>query len=275
MRKVLLGAVLVLVAAGLAWGGPPAGALPARVLRWFDGDTAQIRFTGDVPRGLGTHEVVRLLGINTPEVGEPLAEEATRLFRTLTMGRAVYVELNPWEGRDLHSRLLAYLWVEGDEGWVLVNEALLRAGLARLLVYYPDQEGYYCRFLHALALAQRDKLGLWAKFSVPLPLEEVERSPVGYVTEAITVVFTVARLSADRQGLSLWAAGSRYGFRAILDPGLCHPAWEGHPLPGPDLVGRRVAVTGELLWDSFGGGPRIVVRFPELLELWSGEGSSP
>jgi len=33
------------------------------------------------------------------------------------------------------------------------------------------------------------------------------------------------------------------------------------------LVGRTVAVAGELLWDSFGGGPRIVVRFPEQLEV--------
>lgn len=248
-------------------GGPPQDALPARVLRWNDGDTAQIRFTGEVPPGLGTHEVVRLLGINTPEVGEPFAEEATRLFRSLTMGKPVYVELNPWERRDHYSRLLSYLWVETEEGWVLVNEALLRAGLARILVYYPEQEKYYCSFLHALALAQRDKLGLWGKFPEPLSLDVLEANPVGYVAEVVTVTFTVDRVVRDRLGLSLWAGGSRYAFRAILDPAVCPSAWEGVALPGPEAAGRTISVTGELLWDSFGGGPRIVVRFPELVEL--------
>ncbi len=270
---LLLALILLWAVGGV--GAPPGDALPGRVLRWYDGDTAQIRFTGEVPPGLGTHEVVRLLGVNTPEVGEPLSEEATRLFRSLTMGRAVYVELNPFEVRDRHSRLLAYLWVEAEEGWVLVNEEILRAGLARLLVYYPEQEKYYCRFLRALALAQQDKLGLWGNFPRPLSLAEVEADPVRYVGEAVTVVFEVAWVGQDRWGQSLWAAGSRYGFRAILDPRLCPAAWAEADVPGADLVGQRMAVTGELLWDTFGGGPRIVVRFPELVEFSPREEDEP
>lgn len=256
-------------------GGPPPDALPARVLRWYDGDTAQVRFTGEVPPGVGTYETVRLLGIDTPEVGEPFSEEATRLFRTLTMGKAVYVERAPQESRDRHSRLLGYLWVETEDGWVLVNETLLRAGLARILVYYPEQEKYYCRFLRAVALAQRDKLGLWGNFPQPLSLAEVEANPVRYVGEAVTVVFEVARVGHDRWGESLWAAGSRYGFRIILDRRLCPEAWEEADVPGADLVGQRVAGTGELLWDSFGGGPRIVVRFPELVVVCPPEDCRP
>lgn len=267
--------VLIVLWAVIGLGGPPQDAFPARVLRWYDGDTAQIRFTGEVPPGLGTYEVARLLGINAPEVGEAFSEEATRLFRSLTMGKPVYVELNPWERRDHYSRLLAYLWAETEDGWVLVNEALLRAGLARLFVYYPEQEKYYCRFLRALALAQQDKLSLWGNFPQPLSLAEVEADPVRYVGEAVTVVFNVARVTEDRWGQSVWAAGSRYGFRAILDSRLCPAAWAEADVPGADLVGQRVAVAGELLWDSFGGGPRIVVRFPELLVVCPPEGCRP
>jgi len=262
------GAVAILwVWAVLGSGRPPEGAPQARILRWYDGDTVQVWFTGQAPPGARGSEVVRVLGINAPETGDALADEAKHLLQTLTMGRAVHVELSPWEQRDLHSRLLAHLWVETEEGWVLVSEAMLRAGLARLLVYYPEREIHYCRLLHALALAQRDKRGLWGKFPEALSLAQVEANPVPYVTEAVTVVFTVGRGGEDRSGLSLWAAGSRYGFRAVLDLSTCPGAWAGVEVAPEALVGRTVAVAGELLWDSFGGGPRIVVRFPEQLEV--------
>ncbi|MBC7316643.1 MAG: thermonuclease family protein [Chloroflexi bacterium] len=224
---------------------------------------------------MGNYEVVRLLGINSPEVGEPFADEATQFFRSLTMGKEVYVELNPVELRDRHRRLLVHLWVEAEDGWVLVSEAIVRAGLARILVYYPAHEPYYCRLLHARALAQVDKLGLWGACPEPLTVGEIEVSPVRYVAEVVTVTFTVSGVGEDRGGLSLWAAESRYGFRAILDPSECPGFWEGASLPTADWVGTAVAVTGELLWDSFGGGPRIEVRFPDQLTLNAEEGGAP
>lgn len=277
MRRLLLCVTVALVSLGGAScaAQPPAGAIPARILRWHDGDTAQVRLTGDPPAGVGSHEAVRLLGIDTPEVGEPFADDATRFFRSLTMGKDVYVELNPVELRDRHRRLLVHLWVETEEGWVLVSEALVRAGLARVLVYYPEHEPYHCRLLRARALTQVDRLGLWGTFAEPLTVGEIEASPVRYVAEVITVTFTVSRVGEDKWGLSLWADGSRYGFRAILDPAACPASWEGASLPTSDWVGATVAVTGELLWDSFGGGPRIEVRFPDQLALTAGEGDDP
>lgn len=276
MRGMKLGSVVLVLFAQLVCGAaqPPEGAIPARILRWHDGDTAQIRLTGDVPPGVGTHEVVRVLGIDTPEAGEPYAEDAARFFRTLTMGKTVYVELSPFERRDLHLRLLAHLWVETEEGWTLVSEAILRAGWARTLVFYPEQEKYYCRLLRACALAQRDKLGLWGRFREALSLEDIEADPVPYVTEVVTVVFTVARVGRDRWGLSLWAEGSRYGFRAVVDERTCPGVWEGVSLEAADLVGQTVAVSGALQWDSYGGGPRIVVGFPDQMRV-IGEGSDP
>lgn len=243
----------------------PEGAIRAQILRWDDGDTAQVRLIGEAPSWVGRLEVVRVLGINAPEVGEPLSEEARRYFRNLTMGKPVYVELSPWERRDTHSRLLAHLWVETTDGLVLVGEAIVRAGLARLLVYYPEREKHYCRLLRALTLAQRDKVGLWAKFPEPVSLGQVEADPVRYVTEAVTVLFRVGGVGWDRERLSLWAAASRYGFRVMFDPKLCPASWAEADLPTEALVGRTIAVSGELLWDSFGGGPRIVVHFPEQL----------
>lgn len=265
-KLLLLGALFLALAWG--WAQPPEGAFPARIMRWSDGDTASIRVLSGAPSGIGQYETVRLLGINAPEVGEPWAEEATRFFRTLTLGKTVYVELNPWERRDLHSRLLAYVWVETDQGWVLVNEELLRQGLARLLVYYPEREAYYCRFLHALFEAQIEGRGLWESASSPLTLEQIEADPVRYVTRAVAVVLEVSRVGQDQLGWSLWASASRYGFRVVLKLEKCRGFWNLEAFDPGVYVGRRILVTGELLWDSLRGGPRIEVWFPEQVRIW-------
>ncbi len=273
MQKVLKGLLWGLVffwVSGVAQ--PPEGAILARITRWFDGDTATISFRETPPPGVSAHETVRLLGINAPEVGEPWSEEATRHFRRLTMGKAVYVELNSQELRDAHRRLLAYLWVETEEGWVLVNENLLRAGLARLLVYDPEREKYYCRFVRALVEAQMEQLGLWSEFADPLALAQIEANPVPYVTQVVSVVFTVAQVSVDPKGWSLWAEGSRYGFRTILSPDPCARPWV-HETPWSEWIGKEVLVTGVLQWDSLRGGPRIEVGFPEQIRLWTKEGT--
>lgn len=266
LRKSLaLGALLVAV--GVVFAQPPQESFPARIQRWIDGDTAFIRVLGSTPSGVGNYETIRLLGINTPELGEPWAEEATRLFRTLTMGKTVYVELSPWERRDIYSRLLAYLWVETGKGWVMVNEELLAAGFARLLVYYPERERYYCRFLRAVALAQTEGRGLWESARTPLELEKIEADPVQYVTTAVAVILEVSHVELDQLGWSLWANASRYGFRVVVQPQLCWNAWDPEDFDPTVLVGQRIVVTGELLWDSLRGGPRVVVWFPEQIRL--------
>lgn len=262
LRKLwLLGFLFAVL--GVAFDQLPEGAFPARILRWYDGDTANIRVVGAAPDWVGNYETIRLLGINTPEVGEPFSEEATRLFRSLTLGKTVYVELSPWEKRDIHSRLLVYLWVETGEGWAMVNEELLEAGLARLLVYYPKRERYYCRFLHALVMAKCSGHGLWQSAGTPLPLEVIEADPVSYVTQAVTVILEVSRVGLDAFGWSLWAGASRYGFHVILRPEVCRSFWNLEAFDPGALVGRKLQVTGELLWDSLRGGPRIEVWFPK------------
>ncbi len=270
-RTVFLSFFLVIAVVFGALSQPPESAFPARITRWIDGDTAQIRVLEGAPSWVGKYETVRLLGINAPEVGEPFAEEATNCFRTLTMGKTVYVELGPVERRDAHSRLLAYLWVEAQDGWLLVNETLLRRGLARLLVFYPELEKYYCRFLKALTLAQLEKLGIWSAFPEPLDLATLEANPVRYVLQVVSVAFRVSRIGQDQYGWSLWAEGSRYGFRAILSPTVCQEGWKDWSWDLAKLVGKEIVVTGELQWDSLRGGPRIVVFFPEQCKILAGE----
>jgi endonuclease YncB( thermonuclease family) len=39
---------------------------------------------------------------------------------------------------DKYDRLLRYVWVEGTDGWLLVNAELVAQGLAEVRAYEPD-----------------------------------------------------------------------------------------------------------------------------------------
>jgi micrococcal nuclease len=91
-----------------------------------DGDT----FRADVG---GISEPVRLIGMDTPEVGECLAAEATAYLSQLISGRSVRL-ITDVSDRDQFDRLLRYIMVDGT----FVNAALVREGLAAAVQFPPD-----------------------------------------------------------------------------------------------------------------------------------------
>ena len=81
----------------------------------------------------GREEKVRLIGIDTPEVGQCDAAKATALARRLAQGQAVKLVGDPTQAiRDRYGRLLAYVWLPG--GRDLGYQELAR-GYARVYVY--------------------------------------------------------------------------------------------------------------------------------------------
>ena len=250
MSAKVLGAALVLALLAMAGlGQPPPDAQRVRIVRVVDGDTAVL---------LRTHEYVRYLGIDTPEAGEPYYQAATRINRQLVLLRDVYLEFGP-QRKDGYGRLLAYLWVQRDGEWILVNEELLRRGVAKLYVLWPPEEKYYDRFLRALTLAQVEKRALWSVFLDPLPLAAIEAAPVTYLTQAVTVVFTVERVEERDGDWYVYAMGSRFSFHLVVWPRV----WAELGLSPPGLVGRNLRVTGELRWERLAQGPFIEVLIPE------------
>ena len=225
---------------------PPETAIPAKVSLVIDGDTVM----------LDNGEYVRYLGIDTPEEGEEFYWAAKSYNRRLVWRREVYLEIGP-EERDGYGRLLAYVWVEREGEWLLVNEELLRKVLAKLLVIWPDH--YYKRLLKAITLAQVEKRGLWGKYKEPLALEAIERDPLQYVGQAVTVVFTVSTVEMKREGLYVYAMYSRYGFHVVVREDVLDSVAVSNAVS----KGRRVEVTGELRWDNFLKGPYIEVVIPE------------
>jgi len=119
--------VLSLVLAVLASHPPSCGSAPQAVPLSLGGEvllqTATV-LDGDTLR-LANGDRVRLLGVDTPETGQPMAQEATDFARAHVAGQPVRLVPDSGE-RDRYGRLLADVWVEGGS----LSQALVRAGLA-------------------------------------------------------------------------------------------------------------------------------------------------
>jgi len=113
-----------------------------------------------------SREVVRLVGIDTPETKHPtkgvqcFGPEATSfLTRLLTPGTAVRLERD-LEARDTYQRLLLYVFVRTSRGERFVNLELVARGLAVPLSIEPNTR-YQRLFVDAAFDAQLHSRGLW------------------------------------------------------------------------------------------------------------------
>jgi micrococcal nuclease len=101
--------------------------MTAEVVSVTDGDTIRVLMPD------GKNEPVRLIGIDAPEDGSILDQEATAYLEDLVLGEEVRMVVDV-SGRDRFGRLLRYIYV-GD---LFVNEEMVRVGLAIAKRYEPD-----------------------------------------------------------------------------------------------------------------------------------------
>jgi micrococcal nuclease len=106
----------------------------------------------------GRGALVRLIGIETPEVGECYGKPALARTRQLAQGRRVTLKGDPSQDTyDRYGRLLAYVWLPGGRD---LGFQLLAGGFAH--VYVSD--GPLARltaYRHAERQAQAEAIGLW------------------------------------------------------------------------------------------------------------------
>ncbi len=248
LRAVLLVAAFSLATAQRLPVGPVLGPVP--VLRVLDGDTVLLE------SNLGPR-VVRLIGIDTPEVAhpekgrEPFGTEASAFTEALlSQGTRVWVELD-LETDDAYGRLLAYLYLPDLEGdWsiggqpaIMVNEEIARSGFARVLTIPPN--GVYADlFEAAVTQARAAGVGMFAPAADDVvPRAETEavtggNSGQGRFDGAIRIACVNYDPSApadknaewvelritepiDTRGLYLFDAGSKERFP--LEPGVHQP----------------------------------------------------
>jgi len=126
MKKIIIAAVLSVLLVM-----PVFSLASATVARVIDGDTIV----------LASGEVVRLIGVDAPEVGMPGASQATQFVRDRVQGQTVWLEADGRD-RDVHGRLRRYVWLRQPTDsrnasqirQHQLNALLLSNGLARVMI---------------------------------------------------------------------------------------------------------------------------------------------
>lgn len=126
------------------------------VIKIIDGDTVE----------LAGRETVRLVGIDTPEHGEPYSEKAKAFLADLILDRRVRIETG-YRKRGEYGRLLGYVYIDT----LFVNAEILRQGLGHIYLF-PDNR-HADSIMEALFTAQHEAMaagvGIW---SLPPYMEE-------------------------------------------------------------------------------------------------------
>lgn len=123
----------------------------------MDGDTIAVKLKGKV-------ETVRFLLIDTPETVhpnmpiQPYGPQAHRFTEQLLTGKKVRLELGK-KKRDRYGRLLAYIYTANGK---MVNEMLLKKGLARVAYVFPPDTKYVDKFRRIENSARGARKGIWS-----------------------------------------------------------------------------------------------------------------
>ena len=127
-----------------------------KVTRVVDGDTVKVMFNGK-------EESVRLTGVDTPESVHPDKSKNTEFGKISSdftknklEGKEVELEFDVQE-RDKYSRLLAYVYVDGE----MYNKTLLEEGMAKVATFPPNVK-YVDDFVAIERVARDANKGLWA-----------------------------------------------------------------------------------------------------------------
>ena len=94
-----------------------------------DGDTVDVRFN------IYGIQRVRLVGINTPEIGEAGYEEAKEFLNETCMWEEVKLDVDDEKQYDPHYRILAVVYVNDTN----LNERLVREGYAEVMYVLPSE----------------------------------------------------------------------------------------------------------------------------------------
>ena len=119
-----------------------------KVKRVIDGDTIE----------LANGQIVRFVGVNAPNNGEPFEEVGTEANTKLVSGKTVTLEYDAYTS-DRFGRVLAYPIVDGKN--VVVE--LARLGLVKVTIYEDRRKlKYQDALLKAQEEAKVKKRGIWS-----------------------------------------------------------------------------------------------------------------
>ncbi len=150
-KKVHLLTLLFVVIPGIVFAGQH------QVIRVVDGDTIVINYGGK-------YEEVRMLCVNTPKPVHPdekqnipMGKVASRYTQKKLIGKYVNLEFEIKRLRGNHGRLLAYVFVDGQN----LNLDLVMQGLSPYYTKYGKSKKYDAEFRVAEEQARKEKLNIW------------------------------------------------------------------------------------------------------------------
>ena len=238
----------------------PANSQDQSVNRIIDGDTFLLE----------NGEIVRMLGIDAPERGQPGYDLSRWFLYYITEGENIRLERDEKEAdKDDYGRLLRYVFLEKNQK--MINELMLYTGLADFR-YLSREARYYDRLEKAVWEAEEKKHGLWIFNVFPPSQIRVEEDigsaiswheAIGNINQVVTV-----------EGLIVWTYDS--GKACFLN---FHPDWQNtlnivifsenyqlFPEPPVDLFyDKRILVTG--LIQLYQGRPQIIIKSPQQIKI--------
>ncbi len=120
----------------------------AKVKRVIDGDTIE----------MDKGQIVRLVGVNAPDSGQPFEEESTEFAKKLVEGKKVKLVYDEYKS-DRFGRILAYVITDNKN----LSLELVRKGLAKVTIYEKRKPLIYQQqLLDAEKEAKNKKLGIWS-----------------------------------------------------------------------------------------------------------------
>jgi len=138
---------------------PELAAKKFKVSSVIDGDTIKVSIDGKI-------ESIRLIGIDTPELGDSrstvacFAEKAAARAREILLNQEFELENDPSQGdRDKYQRLLRYI-ILGDR--TNFSQKMIAEGYANEYTYQSNTYRYQADFKAAEKAAKEKGLGLWS-----------------------------------------------------------------------------------------------------------------
>jgi micrococcal nuclease len=209
----------------------------------YDGDTIKVKFDSGIERR------VRLIGIDTPEIGDdpletPLEALLAKRFTFYHLFRQRVKLTYGHELEDRYGRLLAYVWKEK----VLFNQFILEQGFARVFLKfsYSLKE----KFINAQKEAQEEGRGFWRKKPSPVITALRAKEHIGNL---VRVSFSCARIRES--GNLLFLQTQTGDFAAVIRKEYLSLFGEVQKLEG-----KTLEIFGFL--EEYNGQPQIMLFSP-------------
>jgi micrococcal nuclease len=223
----------------------------------YDGDTFELQ----------NGEVVRLIGIDSPEHFEPGGDIARDYLSSLILNKEVVLVQGDQE-RDDYNRLLRYVYIEG----ICVNEKMIQKGYAEVR-YISEDNPHWEYYIHLEVEAEKEKAGLW-KCGVFQPrslvdwdenISVIEWENAGkYVNQYVIVKGTIVDTYNSGKVCFLNFDPDHYFTVVIFEcdfPNFQEP-------PEVYYLGKNVYIAGII--KEYKGNPEIIVKTPAQIKVLNG-----